>query len=172
MNDSFIAYIQQLELIAFFSGFPLVYAIVQVLAGSFQNKNSLVNRFASSLTYAYSLIGLLFLGFQLKKLYPNYSISGINAHIQHPYLVIWALTAMLFCIPMLAKRGRLALLHSLIFLFPIILDLFKGNASGANFLQNDMKVYGSSLILNVAAIIVIVAISYLLSFLKKQLRSD
>ena len=70
MDDSFFAYLQQLEIMVFFSGYPLVYALVIAAAGKKPATNSIGHKAVSVLPFAYALVGTLFLGFQLKKLYP------------------------------------------------------------------------------------------------------
>ena len=72
MDNSFFVYLQQLEIMMFFTGYPLVYAVVLVAAGKEPGKNTFWGRAISVLSFAYALVGTLFLGFQLKKLYPDY----------------------------------------------------------------------------------------------------
>ena len=68
MGNNFFAYLQQLELMAFFSGYPLLYAIILFFAGNKQPKNNFKNRMVSVLPYAYALIGTLYLGSSIKKI--------------------------------------------------------------------------------------------------------
>jgi hypothetical protein len=174
MDDSFFSYLQQLELMAFFSGYPLIYAAVLVYAGNQREKNEFKTRAASLLPFAYAFVGTLFLGFQLRKLYPNYSVEHIKLTIQQPLLIIWGLFSILFWIPALAKKKVLSLIHSLVFFFFLVKDLFIQlfNPSANNdMIRNDMKIYTNSLLLNLGAIILMILLSFLHSYYKKRLRS-
>ena len=121
--DSFFAYMQRLELLAFFSGYPLVYTVVVFIAGGRPPGNKFKRRMGSLLPFAYALVGSLYLGLQLKNLYPDYSIEYITLTMQQPYLMIWGLLSILFWIPTLAKKTVLSLLHSLVFFFLLVIDL-------------------------------------------------
>src|SRR5437588_2864988 len=124
MDNSFLAYLQRLELIGFFSGYPLIYTISLFIAGNQRLKNSFISRIMPLLPFSYALVGILFLGLELKKLYPNYSLEHIKQVVEHPYLVIWGLLAILFWIPALSRKTFFSLIHSLVFFFLIISDIF------------------------------------------------
>ena len=174
MDDSFFAYLQQLELMAFFSGYPLIYAAALVFAGNRHEKNDFRTRAASLLPFAYALVGTLFLGFQLRKLYPDYSVEHMKLTMQQPLLIIWGLLSMLFWIPALAKKRVLSLIHSLVFFFFLVKDLFVQlfNSSAKNdMIRNDMKIYTNSLLFNLGAIILMILLSFLYTYYKKRLRS-
>jgi hypothetical protein len=171
MDTNFFAYLQQLELMAFFSGYPLLYAVVVFIAGAQPSKTGLKKRSITLLPFAYALVGTLFLGFQLKNLYPDYSIENIKLSMHRPGLVIWGLLSMLFWIPVLAKKPVLSLLHSLIFFFFLLKDLFLHlfKSIDKNILSNDMKIYTDSLLLNLGAFAGIVLLSFLFTRYKKKL---
>ena len=97
MGDDFFSYLQQLELMAFFSAYPLFYAIVNVIFGN--SKKEIFVRLPSLLPYGYALVGVLYLGLQLKNIYPDYSFENISSSVQQPLLTIWALLSLLFWIP-------------------------------------------------------------------------
>jgi hypothetical protein len=167
MNNSFFAYTQRLELLAFFSGYPLIYTVIFFFSGNQQLKNNSKRRVVSLLPFAYAFVGSLYLGLQLKNLYPDYSFENIKISIQQPYLVTWGLLSILFWIPALGKKTVLSLLHSLVFLFFIVRDLFLQFA-GNDTIRNDMKIYTASLLLNLGAIVLIVLLSFLYTRYKKR----
>ncbi len=174
MDDSFFAYLQQLEVMAFFSGYPLIYATVVVFAGNQHEKNNFKTRATSLLPFAYALVGTLFLGFQLRKLYPDYSVEHLKLTMQQPLLIIWGLLSLLFWVPALAKKRVLSLIHSLVFFFFLIKDLFLQffNPSANNdIIKNDMRIYTNSLLLNLGSVIVIILLSLFYTYYKKPLRS-
>ena len=82
MGNSFFEYLQQLELMAFFSGYPFVYTVAIFIFGDRQLKNNFKIRIVSLLPFAYALTGTLYLGLQLKNLYPHYSIENIKQTVQ------------------------------------------------------------------------------------------
>ena len=82
MDDNFLVYIQHLELIAFFSGYPLIYAVVFFFARNNRLKNSFKQRVASLLPFSYALIGTLYIGLQLKKIYPDYFFENMQLPVE------------------------------------------------------------------------------------------
>lgn len=175
MNNSFFIYLQQLELMAFFSGYPLVYAVTIFIAGNKPLKNNFKSRMVSLLPFAYALVGTLYLGLQLKNLYPNYSFDNIKHTIQLPWLIGWGLLSMLFWIPALSKKIFVSLLHSLIFLFFLLRDLFlqlTASATDVSMLQNDMKIYSISLLINILALAIIVFLYFLFTRYNKSKKAQ
>jgi hypothetical protein len=173
MDDTFFTYLQRLEMMAFFSGYPLIYAIVVSVAGNKQTKTILKNRLTSSLPFGYALVGTLYLGLQLKNFYPDYSIEKIKLTVQQPYLIIWGLLSVLFWIPAIAKKRILSLLHSLVFFFFVARDLLLHSfqpSADKNVVKNDMKIYTDSLLLNMGAFAFILLLSFLFSRYKNRLR--
>jgi hypothetical protein len=168
MGDHFFSYLKQLELMAFFSAYPLVYAVINVFTGN--SKKETLKRFPSLLPYAYALTGLLYLGLQLKDLYPDYSFENIRSSFQQPILTIWALLSLLFWIPAVSKKPVLSLIHSLVFFFFLLKDLLTQlftSSADKNILRNDMKVYTDSLLVNGGAFAFVVLLSFLLIRFKK-----
>lgn len=179
MDNSFFAYLQQLEMMTFFSGYPLIYAIILFIArnqqsDSYRIKNNFKSRVVSFLPFAYALMGTLYLGLQLKNLYPDYSIENIKLTMQRPYLITWGLLSILFWIPALGKKTVLSLIHSLVFFFFLVRDLFlqlSASSADKSIVRNDMKIYTISLLLNLGAFALIVLLSFLFTHQKKRLRS-
>jgi hypothetical protein len=170
MGSNIFTYIQQLEVLAFFSGYPLVFYFVRFLGRNAALTDVKGARLVSILPYAYALLGTLYIGFQFKNLYPDYSIENIRHRIQQPALIIWALLSVLFWVPAISKRQLLSVLHSLVFFFIILRDLFfqlTGDASDRNILRNDMKIYTLSIFLNLAAFIFVALVYFMDPFRKK-----
>ncbi|MGZ3749941.1 MAG: hypothetical protein ACXVJC_23830 [Mucilaginibacter sp.] len=171
MDSSFLVYIQKLELIGFFAGYPLIYAIIIVIAGSIKDNKGIIARTVSLLPFAYAFVGILFLGFLLRKLYPDYSIGHIKETIQQLYLVIWGLLSILFWIPALSKKKALSLLHGLVFFLLPVIDLYLylfSTGADNDIVKNDMKVYTSSLILNLTSLVIVVLLFSLFSYYRKR----
>ncbi|CAN5665233.1 hypothetical protein BH11BAC3_BH11BAC3_17580 [soil metagenome] len=166
MDNSLFTYMEQLEMMAFFSGYPLVYAIAVFVAGSKQVKINSGKRLISILPFAYAFVGTLYLALQLKNLYPFHSFENSWLNIQNPLLVTWALLSLLFWLPALAKTPSWSLIHSLVFFFFLLKDLAivlfsTGNKS---MLKNDMKIYTDSLLLNGCCVLAVLAFSYLFAY--------
>jgi len=154
MNDTFFAYLQQLELIAFFSGYPLIYTLVVSIVGKNQPKSSFKSNLVPLLPFAYALVGTLYLGLQLKNLFPDYSIDNIILTFQGSYLKIWGILSLLFWIRAFNKKTIFSLLHSLIFFFLLSKNIFLYlfNTSEQINIRNEMKVYTDSLLLNIGSL--------------------
>jgi len=163
MGYTLESYFERLELIGFFAAYPLVYALINVIAGN-KEKGAIQYRLRSLLPFGYALTGLLYLGFLARNLYPDYSLSHIRSSFYHPYLKIWALSSILFSIPFLFKRPVISLLHSLVFMYLLVKDIFNYSVSSnsdVNIIRNDMKLYADSFLLNCGAFIVVFLIFYL-----------
>ncbi len=172
MDDNFFAYLDRLEILTFFSGYPLVYAIILVMAGNQPLKTGIRNKLPSLLPFAYALVGILYLGLQLKNLYPDYSVENIQRSFQQPYLKAWGLLAILFWIPAISRKKIVSLLHSFVFFFLLIKDLFyqqfEAPSFDINVVKNNMKIYTASLILNLVAFAVVALFYSLFSYYKKR----
>ena len=170
MGNSFFEYLQQLELMAFFSGYPLLYAVILYFAGNKRSKNNFKSRMVLALPFAYALTGTLYLGLQLKKLYFSYTAGNVKQMMLHPYLMVWGLLSILFWIPALSKKKELSLIHSLVFFFFLLKDIVLQFASSAdeNILKNDMRIYTISLLLNVGAFVLMLLLSLLISLNKNK----
>ncbi len=174
MGNNFFAYVQQLEMLTFFSGYALVNYLVRFLIRSSFLKNGWGAALVPVLPFTYALMGTLYLGLQLKNLYPDYTLENITHRIQQPWLTSWALLSMLFWIPTLSQRQILSILHSLVFFFIIARDLYfqlAGLAPDRDIIKNDMKLYTVSIFLNLAAFTLLALFSHLPPFRKKYSRS-
>jgi hypothetical protein len=173
MNNDLMAYIERLELMAFFAGYPLIYAIVQVIAGR-KKPAPFINRLVKLLPFAYALSGTLFIGLLLKNLYPDYSIKNIAQQFQYPYLKIWGLLALLFWLPVFSKKPLFSLLHSLVFFFFLLKDLYIHITShtGKEVIDNDMKIYTDSLQLNAGTLAATLIVYYLFNKIRDNRKAS
>ncbi len=169
MDDSFFIYLDRLELMAFFSGYTLIYSIIRSLADTERIKKMSQINISSILPNAYALVGILYLGLQLKNLYPDYTWAHIAAANPEPYLKIWGLLSILFFIPALNKKPVFSLLHSLVFFFFLVRDLFQNAFQffDKGVVKNDMKIYTISLLINMTAFIFIALVFFLYIRFKK-----
>ena len=170
MDDSFFLYLDQLELMTFFSGYALIYFFIRFLSDARWIKRIKQKNISLLLPYAYALVGILYLGLQLKNLYPDFTWAHIAAANPEPYLKIWGLLSILFFIPALNKKIILSLLHSLVFFFFLGKDIALHfiQATEKDVVKNDMKIYTISLLINLAAFIFIVLVYFLYTKVKKQ----
>jgi hypothetical protein len=108
---------------------------------------------------------------QLRNLYPDYSLENIWMTLSQPYLTIWALLSILFWIPAFGKRPVLSLIHSLVFFFMLLKDLISylfQYSADIYVVRNEMKIYTDSLLLNLASVIVISFVFFLLSRIRRK----
>lgn len=172
MGNSFFYYIERLELISFFAGYPLIYALVHLLA-SFQKSEQTIGKlnWVSLLPYTYALIGSLFIGLVIDNMNGNFSIENIIAQFSS-FIKIWGFLSLVFWIPLFVKKPIYSLLHSLLFFSLVIKDFFIPDANNTieKTISNDMRVYSISLALNLGALLVIGLISWVTNKLKKANR--
>lgn len=165
MDNTFFAYLQRLEVIAFFSGYPLLYALAVYLSGKQLIKKIPGTVVISLLPLGYALVGTLYLGLQAKNLYPDYSVENISQLVMYnPFLQAWAMLAIFFWVPALAKKTILSLLHSLVFFFLLVYNIIAQiilHSPDKSLLRNDMKLYTVSLFLNLGALLFILLVYFL-----------
>lgn len=172
MENSFFAYLQQLELMTFFSGYPLLYTLILFIAGNKKLRDNFRNRMIKVLPFSYALVGTLYLGLELKNLYLSYSLGNVKQIMLHPYLMIWGLLSILFWIPAISKKKELSLIHSLVFFFFLVKDVISQLGSSDKYmLGNDMRIYTISLLLNLGAFFFLLLLSFLLFQNKKKFRT-
>lgn len=162
MNQNFLAYLDLIELLLFFSGYPLIYLLIKSLGDNFRLKQIFKKNISSLLPVAYAIVGVLYVGLQLKNLYPDYSIEYIGASLQLSFLKLWAAFSILFFIPLLSKKPVFSLLHSLVFFYFIVKGLvlhFSGSIQ-LDSVRNSMNIYSVSLLINFCVFVVVV-IAYL-----------
>ena len=170
MDDSFFSYLDRLELMAFFSGYALIYLIIRSMGDTEWIKKVTQKNISSLLPHAYALVGILYLGLQLKNLYPDYTWAHIAAANPEPYLKIWGLLSILFFIPVLKKKPVFSLLHSLVFFFFLAKDILLHfiQSTEKEVVKNDMNIYTISLLINLVAFIFTVLVYFLYTRVNKQ----
>jgi hypothetical protein len=164
MNNDLAAYIERLELIGFFAGYPLDYAITRFIAGRPLKKiGTIPGKLKKLLPLSYALTGTLYAGLILRNIFPDITFNNIAAQFPGPYLKLWGLLSVLFWFPVFRKKQYFSLLHSLLFFFLLFKDLFIDIYSygGADAVKNDMKLYTDSLLLNTATLLFVTLISFL-----------
>ena len=164
MDNNLIVYLERLELLAFFGGYPFIYALVLAFRPKHSRRGTFAESLFRQLPLAYALTGLLFLGYLLKNLYPDYSISNIT--LQLSWLKIWGLLSLLFWLKPFNQKTIFSLLHSFVFFFFLLQDFFMYlfSRKSADVITNDMRVYFDSILLNSGTLLVISIIYF---FLKK-----
>ncbi len=173
IDNSLGDYISQLQLIAFFSGYPLIYSIACFMAGwQPEEKLTFFKKITVFLPFAYAFTGTLFLGFVLKSLSPDFQFKDIVDQFHTSYLKVWGFLAILFWLPLFNKKPLLALLHSLVFFFLLIKDIFIHIISfnSIDIIKNDMKFFTFSVILNAIIVAVTLMIHFIFCSIKKNKR--
>jgi hypothetical protein len=171
MGNSFFAYLQMLAILAFFSGYPLIYALTMTMSGVMPVTHPFKKRLAVALPYSYALVGTLYLGLQLKNTYLNYSYGNVRQMLLHPYLLCWAFLSLLFWIPAVSRKKTLSLWHSLVFIFFFAQDLLTqllGSSADKELQKNDLRIYTVSLLLNLGTLLLVVVLQYLLAQNKRK----
>ena len=173
MDNDLFAYIDRLALMAFFTGYPIIYALVFFIAGKrIKAPGSLGNWLVKLLPYAYALNATLYLGMLIRNMYPDYSISNITEQLHYAFLRIFGLCALLFWIPLFSRKPIYSLLHSLLFFFFLLKDLVLQMTSGEgkDMIKNDMKIYTDSILLNLSTFAFIVSAHILFRWITRKKR--
>lgn len=160
-----------MEILAFFSGFPLVYILVKTIVQLPVVRSTLKVRMLQVLPFSYAFVGLLFVGLELKNNYPDLHIQILWSHILNPFLYFWGLISLFFLHPFFRSVPQWSFFHSLVFFFLILQNIFLGvnnQLVNGDSLHNSLKIYSISLLLNAASFIV----SFLLFFLTKKMSSN
>lgn len=170
MGIDFFAYIERLELIAFFCGYPFIYLFVHIFSSTQFVKRIFYSRIELLLPVSYALVGLLYLGLLLKNLYPHYSLHNIQLSVHQPFFKIWGLLSLLFFIPLFNRKTVFSLWHSLLFFFffagTIIKETLMSNQNDA--VENGMHIYSISLLINLFAFIIICIFDFIRSKMKSK----
>ena len=151
MDNTLPAYIEQLELMAFFSGYPLLYFLTLFIAGEWRKKQfSYIKLLVKLLPFSYALTATLYMGMVLNEIIGNSEDEGFIALFHNPFLKIWGLLAVLFWFPFLNKRPVNSLLHSLLFFYLLLKDiyLYLVVSTNSSLIKNDMRMYTDSILLN------------------------
>lgn len=167
MDNSFVAYLQLLEILAFFSGYPMIFLLVKYF-DQYPSLKSITKILIQSLPFSYGLIGILFLGFEIRNAYPGFD----PMHFQHPYMIFWGILSLLFLVPKLINQSNWSLYHSLVFLLIIIKTVFETYQQDTSHSQikNYMNIYSISLGLNLSILLLVFLSQILLK--KFNLRPD
>jgi hypothetical protein len=167
MSENFFVYLEHLELLAFFSGYPLVYAGVHFVAGLNRKTHiQFSSRMQRCLPFAYALMGSIFFLLWIRELIIQSGIKNLAPGFNLSFLKVWALGSSFFWIPALAKKPVYSLLHSLVFFSLLIKDIIAslGSDRANNNMSNDMKVYTISLVLNVLCLVLIIIAARVLTY--------
>jgi hypothetical protein len=172
MDNSFLAYLQRLELMAFFSGYPLIYSCILFIEGNVRKKKASGAGLLPLLPLSYAVVGALYLGLELNNLRAGHQPFSNLQPIS--YLKVWGMLSILFLIPALRRRPALSLIHGLtIFLFlakDLVMPL-SGTPADTSIVSNDMKIYTDSLILNLGSFGFVLLLTRLFHHFSKRQKS-
>ena len=170
MGNSLMSYVEWVELETFFSGYPLVFAIIYLIASNRPATNFVKSKLLPKLPIAYALVGTLYLGLQLKNGYPDFHLNDFLG-IEFRYLKIWGLLSIFFWIPLLNKKVIISLLHSIVFFFLLLKSQFSIPSDDGDMVRNNIKIFSISILLNIVAFLFVGLISILIVRYKTQKKS-
>ena len=145
MTDFFI-YIERLELIAFFTGVPLLGIVIFLVIGKRERGMVLLH---TILPITYAILSVLYLGM---KMYQHGLDMGdwlLRGSVLHILLKGWAISASFFFIPAFRKRWRgVSHYHGLVFYGIILNDLIQASrrALSAELIRNEWFLQGLSIL--------------------------
>jgi len=164
MGEGFIAYIERIELIGFFSGYPVVWLLLNRMLKRRFSLHALSMRIRSALPAVYPVLATLYTAMLIKSLYPYYTVQNLLNIFSITPLRIWAITALIFWLPYLQKRISILLLHSAVFFGLLCYDVWANirNHSNLEMLQNDIRIFGISILLSIVILSVVTAFIFIL----------
>jgi hypothetical protein len=136
MNDFFV-YIERLELIAFFTGIPLLGIVIFLVIGKRKMGITLLH---TIIPLTYATLSVLY--FAMKIYQHGLDIGNwlVQGTLLHNLLKGWAISAILFFIPAFRKRWKgLSHYHGLVFYGILLNDLIQTNwqALSAELIRNE-----------------------------------
>ena len=171
MNQPLAAYIEWIELMTFFPGYLIVFALVFLWAGRQGTKGMIRQKIMPLLPLSYALVATLYWGLILKNWYPGYEMTVIKASIYHPVIRAWGMLGVMCWIPYIYKRPFFSLLHSMVFFALLLRDLLLTSldkTADNSSRNNDLKIYGASIAINLGALLVIIVLSVIIKRLRKN----
>ncbi|OIR05095.1 hypothetical protein GALL_129110 [mine drainage metagenome] len=158
MHDLF-EYIGKLELIAFFSAFPLVYYIVFYIASDIPWIHSPhIKKLPVYLPRAYALTVTLYCAMKINEYLPVH-ISTFSFDLTSPYFYLkgWAFAGLLFWLPGIRTKSKWALVHSIPFILLIVYDFFNyyHHTIETEVLHNEMRLYFVSVLINLVTLLMV-----------------
>lgn len=155
-----LVYLEKLELLAFFSAFPLYYLLVHFITNELSIQKKWVKAMPNNITLVYAIVTLLYFGMKLNQIFEMH-VLNFDMHNYMHYFKIWALLGLVFFIPFFANKKKWVLFHSFPFIGIILVDFvrFFFNGLSKDAINNEMRLYFTSLLLQTA-------ITLILSFFK------
>jgi hypothetical protein len=169
MNDLF-TYFEKLELVAFFSGFPLLYLIARYSLQVF-NKTAIngLKAIVDKLPKAYALTSLLYVGMKINQSLP---LTALNFNFLSAFLYYkcWAFLGLIFFHPYFSKKPFYSFFHSLVFIGLVIFDFisYYRQQIGIEVIHNEMRLYFLSLLLNLCTLTIILLYSFFANKISKN----
>lgn len=146
MNDLFI-YIEQVELIAFFSGLPVIWVLSNLF---FRSKPFDTTLLYQILPYVYGILSVLYVGMKLNAYWTNLFAGWFFGNYWHIFLKFWAISAIFFLLPIQHNFfKRCSFFHSLVFYAILAKDLilFFNNRLSAELIRNEWEMHLLSIVL-------------------------
>ncbi|HTS45727.1 MAG TPA: hypothetical protein VMH01_15110 [Puia sp.] len=131
---------------------------------------TIAERIRSLLPYAYALTGTLYLAFELKKWYSDYSGTHTMPGVNGQYWLLWALGSILFWIPFFSKKTMISFVHSLPFFLLLLKDIFlrMNSAVSREDLRNEMITYTFSILLNLTTLLPVLLVNLFVERYRKE----
>ena len=167
MDSDIFKYLARLEIMVFFAGYAILYAIVYFLGSEFRKKpKAIISLLQELLPYGYAVTSTLFLGFIIKKIYIGYELGVPITKLDHPGLIVFGLSAVLFWLTPIRKFAVLSLIHSLVFFYFIPRDIVLNYSikQGNDLVKNDMSILTTSLLLHTTCLLFVLIVHYLIKY--------
>lgn len=161
MNDFFI-YLEKIELIAFYGGFPLFYFVIYFISTELSFRKAWLKKLPQLLPATYAFSTLLFVGMKIDQWIRNHG-AHFNFHNYLFYFQAWAFLGLLFFANYFRTKTVWVILHSIPFVALIIFDFiayYQGHLQ-VELLHNEMRLYTLSTILMLVSLLFISALHFI-----------
>lgn len=158
MHDLF-DYIEKLELVAFFSAYPMVYYIVIYISSDIKwIRSPRIKKLPVYLPRAYALTATLYCAMKINEYLPvRISTFSFDLTSLYFYLKGWAFLGLIFWLPGINTKGKWALIHSIPFIVLIAYDFFNyyNHEIKIETVHNEMQLYFVSVLINLITLSIV-----------------
>ena len=169
--NNFFTYIDKLELIAFFSAFPLFYfLIISFYTKPLTAKFKFLKSIPTLISNTYATMTVLYMGMKLNQLYLQNTFATIQIQYLTTIFILkcWTVFGFLFFFNFFRTKPLIALAHSSIYFLILFIDFFQyyNRQIDIEVFHNEMRLY----IIGFIAYITILSILLIIRLIRLKYR--
>lgn len=165
MQD-FFSFLWWIYFCIFFSGYPLVYILFYFIAKRKSMHQTVAEKIFLMLPLAYALIATCFWLLMIFAGRMDFVVQRISSAAPSTLVILYSLSSLLFFLPAFRRKTFRCFLHSLpLFVLPFYYIFSRGNRAELidyEDILNLIRIYAAGLIIYIIAIIILLAVKWLL----------